>query len=308
MPELFRRLVHGLYLLCSLNIRCILVRTKNAIRVDVLTMEFNGYIDCHNHLADPMFTDDIHNVVDNAREAGVVAALVCAETPPDIPKVLRLCETFPDILLPCLGIHPVQKNADDIERCVTLHDFEMAVSEIEKHAHKICAIGEVGLDFQPRITPGAEHKEAQRAVLKAQVELAAKYDLPLNVHSRSAGRPTIAALKEFGAKNVLLHAFDGRPSIAMEGVKEGYFFSIPPSIVRSEQKGKLIKQLPMEHILLETDSPALSPVKGERNVPSNVQISCDYIAKEKGLTVQEVKRITTENALKLFPKLKELLK
>lgn len=184
----------------------------------------------------------------------------------------------------------------------------MAVSEIEKHVHKICAIGEVGLDFQPRITPDADHKEVQRAVLKAQVELAAKYDLPLNVHSRSAGRATIAALKEFGAKNVLLHAFDGRPSIAMEGIKEGYFFSIPPSIVRSEQKGKLIKQLPIEHILLETDSPALSPVKGERNVPSNVQISCDYIAKEKGLTVQEVKRITTENALKLFPKLKDLLK
>lgn len=65
-------------------------------------MEFNGYIDCHTHLADPVFTGDIHDVVDKAREAGVVAALVCAETPSDIPKVLRLCETFPDILYCCL--------------------------------------------------------------------------------------------------------------------------------------------------------------------------------------------------------------
>lgn len=101
-------------------------------------MEFNGYIDCHTHLADPVFTGDIHDVVDKAREAGVVAALVCAETPSDIPNVLRLCETFPDILLPCLGIHPVQKNADDIERCVTIQDLEVAVSERETCSQNMC--------------------------------------------------------------------------------------------------------------------------------------------------------------------------
>lgn len=271
-------------------------------------MEYNCFVDCHTHLADPMFSLDIQTVVEKARETGIAAALVCTETPEDIPRVLDLCERFPHMLLPCLGIHPVQKNTDGIERCVTEQDLEQAISEMEKHIDKLCAIGEVGLDFQPRITPDAEHKAAQRAVLQTQVEFAKKHDLPLNVHSRSAGRPTIAALKEFGAKNVLLHAFDGRPSIAMEGVKEGYFFSIPPSIVRSEQKVKLIKQLPIEHILLETDSPALSPVKGERNEPSNVQISCDYIAEVKGLTPQEVKRITTQNALKLFPRLIDFLK
>ncbi|XP_062571991.1 putative deoxyribonuclease TATDN3 [Saccostrea cucullata] len=267
-----------------------------------------GFIDCHTHLADSVFENDIQDVLDNARKSGVVAALVCTETPADIPIVLRLCEKFPDILLPCLGIHPVQKDSNDVERCVSQKDLDKAISEIEKRIDKICAIGEVGLDFQPRITPNPEHKEAQRNVLKAQVELANKYNLPLNVHSRSAGRPAIAALKEFGARNVLMHAFDGRPSIAMEGIKEGYFFSIPPSIVRSEQKVKLIKQLPMEQILLETDSPALSPVKGERNEPSNVKISCDHIANVKGLTSEEVRRITTQNAVKLFPKLKDILK
>lgn len=178
---------------------------------------------------------------------------------------------------------------------------------MEQYADRICAIGEVGLDFQPRITAESIHKDTQRNVLKTQVELANKYDLPLNVHSRSAGKPTIAALKEFGAKSVLLHAFDGRPSTAMEGVKEGYFFSIPPSIVRSDQL-KLVKQLPMENIVLETDCPGLGPVKGERNEPANVQISCDYIARVKNMTPQDVKRITTQNALKLFPKLMKILK
>ncbi|XP_062571985.1 putative deoxyribonuclease TATDN3 [Saccostrea cucullata] len=185
--------------------------------------------------------------------------------------------------------------------------LDEVVTQIEKKADKICAIGEVGLDFQPRITPDTSHKDTQRSVLKAQVELANKLNLPLNVHSRSAGKQTIAALKEFGARIVLLHAFDGRPSTAMEGIAKGYFFSIPPSIVRTEQM-KLVKQLPIDNMVLETDCPGLGPVKGERNEPANVQIPCDYIAKVKGMTSQEVKRITSQNAIKLFPRLKLILK
>ncbi|XP_048777164.1 putative deoxyribonuclease TATDN3 [Ostrea edulis] len=272
-------------------------------------MDFDqeGFIDCHTHLADSMFEHDIQNVVDNARRSGVIAALVCTVTPSDFPLVLRLCDQYPDILAPCLGIHPVQKDSNGEQRCVTQSDLDEVVAEIEKYADKICAIGEVGLDFQPRITPETSLKDSQRSVLKAQVDLANKHNLPLNVHSRSAGKPTITALKEFGARNVLLHAFDGRPSTAMEGVKEGYFFSIPPSIVRSEQM-KLVKQLPIENMVLETDCPGLGPVKGERNEPSNIQISCDYIAKVKNLPPQEVKKITSRNAISLFPRLKRILK
>lgn len=272
-----------------------------------MNLEQVGYIDCHTHLTDPMFEDDIQKVVDNARKSGVVAALVCAITPSDFPKVLRLCDQYPEILVPCLGIHPVQKDLTGEQRCVVQKDLDGVLTEIECNAEKICAIGEVGLDFQPRITPESSYKDVQRSVLKTQVDLANKLNLPLNVHSRSAGKPTINALKEFGARNVLLHAFDGRPSTAMEGVKEGYFFSIPPSIVRSDQL-KLVQQLPIENIVLETDCPGLGPVKGERNEPANIEISCDYIAKVKNITPLEVKKITTQNALKLFPKLLKILK
>lgn len=111
-------------------------------------MEFNGYIDCYNYFVDVIFIDDIYNVVDNVREVGVVVVLVCVEILLDIFKVLCLCEMFFDILLFCLGIYLVQKNEDDIERCVILYDFEMVVLEIEKYVYKICVIGEVGLDFQ----------------------------------------------------------------------------------------------------------------------------------------------------------------
>lgn len=107
MLELFCRLVYGLYLFCLLNIWCILVWIKNVICVDVLMMEFNGYIDCYNYFVDLMFIDDIYNVVDNVRGVGVVVVLVCVEILLDILKVLCLCEMFFDILLFCLGIYLV---------------------------------------------------------------------------------------------------------------------------------------------------------------------------------------------------------
>lgn len=104
-----------------------------------------------------------------------------------------------------------------------------------------------------------------------------------------------------------MHAFDGNAKSAQAGIDAGYYFSIPPSSIRSDQKQKLLEKLPLSQILLETDSPVLGPDKDSRNEPANLRISCEVVAKIKKVSVDDVQRITTENALRLFPRLRRFL-
>ncbi len=108
--------------------------------------------------------------------------------------------------------------------------------------------------------------------------VALELDLPLNVHSRATGRRTIELLLGRGARRVQLHAFDGRAATAEPAVEAGYFFSVPPSIARSRQKQKLVRRLPLDRLLVETDSPVLGPEPEERNEPLNATVSVREIA------------------------------
>ncbi|XP_006882210.1 PREDICTED: putative deoxyribonuclease TATDN3-like [Elephantulus edwardii] len=154
-----------------------------------------GLVDCHCHLSAPDFDHDLDDVLEKAKEANVVALVAVAEHSGEFEKIMKLSERYSGFILLCLGVHPIQGLPED-QRSVTLKDLDDALPIIEKYKDQLLAIGEVGLDFSPRFANTDEKKEEQRQVLIRQVQLAKRLNLPLNVHSRSAGRPTINLLNE----------------------------------------------------------------------------------------------------------------
>ncbi|CAI9544459.1 unnamed protein product [Staurois parvus] len=262
-----------------------------------------GCIDCHCHVTADEFLQDTKEILERSRKEGIRALVSVTEHCREFERLIQLSESYPDFLMPCFGVHPIQNNGDG-PRSVTMKDLEPALIWFEKCQKDLVAIGEIGLDFTPWLTPTAREKEEQIKVLKLQLDFAKRLDLPVNVHSRSTGRQTIAFLKEQGVEKALLHNFAGRPSAALEGVKAGYFFSFPPAVTKNNQREKLIRQIPLENICLETDSPALGPNREERNVPWNIHIPCEYIAQVKGLSPEAVCEATAHNALRLFHKMK----
>lgn len=247
-------------------------------------------VDVHAHLCASEFADDLPSVLEAARAAGVTRVLAVGEDLEDARRNLELAERFPQVRA-CAGLYPTILDEAVAEE---MADF------IRDHRDALVGIGEVGLDYW--MVKADEAREVQRRILARFVALSNELDLPLNVHSRSAGRATIAVLREHGARRVLLHAFDGKASSAQAGLAAGYYFSIPPSVVRSEQKQKLVRALPLERLLVETDSPVLGPDRTERNEPKNVALACRAIADLKRLPVGEVARVTTANTRALFPR------
>jgi TatD DNase family protein len=246
-------------------------------------------LDAHAHMAVPDFAEDLPEVLSRAEAAGVRGIVAVGETLEDAERTLALADRHP-LLRPAAGLYPTHLDMDAAEA---------VLSFIRRHADRLVAIGEVGLDHWA-VKNEAEWR-IQEAILARFVALSRELELPLNVHSRSAGRYTVDFLKRHGARRVLLHAFDGKASAA-EGVEAGYFFSIPPSVVRSPQKQKLVRHLPLDCLLLETDAPVLGADPTVRNEPANVTIACQAVAQLKGIVPSEVARVTTANARRLFPR------
>ncbi|HKI99156.1 MAG TPA: TatD family hydrolase [bacterium] len=252
-------------------------------------------IDCHTHLTDAAFDADRDAVLQRARAAGVERIAVVGQDLAENRAVLAAAGDHAE-LLPFLGLHP-DRFAD---RAAPVSEAEQAavLALIREQRLGLTGIGEVGLDYW--VCQDETRRAAQREAFAALVRLALEVDLPLNVHSRSAGHHTIDLLLELGARRVLMHAFDGKAGHALRGAEAGFLFSVPPSIVRSQQKRKLVRALPLEALALETDSPVLGPEPGVRNEPANVAISAAAIAEIKGLAEPEVRAVTAANARRLF--------
>jgi TatD DNase family protein len=243
-------------------------------------------IDVHAHLTDPSF-QDLSQVLCRARAAGVKTIIMSITDPAEFGRAREILSMAPGYLHLTVGFDPTDLSEERHTQ------FEKLVG-----LGGIVGVGEVGLDhFYVR---DHSQRSVQGAFFRSSIRLAIKNDLPLVVHSRSAGHDALEVLYSEGAERVLMHAFDGKSGDALEAAKRGFFFSIPTSVVHSEQKQKLVRLLPLESLMLETDSPVLSPVRGEHNEPANLIFAARKISEIKRIELDEVIRTTTEKAKKLF--------
>jgi len=255
--------------------------------MDVLTAD-SKFVDVHAHMCDASFDHDREAVLARAGQAGVGAIIAVGEDLVDARKNLSLAREHP-MLRAAAGLYPTHL---DWEQAQAMAAF------IREHRSQLAAIGEVGLDFWA--VQDAPDRDMQREIFKLFIGLSIELGMPLNIHSRSAGRHAVAMLLENNARQVHLHAFDGKTGAALPAVEAGYYFSIPPSVVRSRQKQKLVKQLPLSCLLVESDSPVLGPDPQERNEPANVLTALRAIAQIKAIPENDVADAVTENTECLY--------
>lgn len=245
------------------------------------------FIDVHCHLHDSAFDHDRDKVVERALKSGVEVIVTSSLSLPDLKKALELANAYESVKV-AAGFDPLNLSIDDAE---------MLAREVRKVRDEIVAIGEVGLDY---FQVGEKDREKQAEVFRFWINVASELKLPLVVHSRSAGKYAIEVLTREGYDRVLMHAFDGSSGWALKGVSKGFLFSIPPSVVRSQQKIKLVKAVPIDYLVVESDAPVLGPEATVRNEPSNVVVAATKIAEIKKIDLAEACEIMYSNSKNLF--------
>lgn len=257
-------------------------------------------IDSHAHLTDTQYSEDLQTVIDNAKSEGLSAIISAGYDFSSSFECVELSKKV-DFVYAAVGLHPenVSENyKSDLEKLSNLAKDD-----------KVVVIGEIGLDYHYLNDYSEEKVEAiktlQKKVFVEQILLANKLKKPIVVHSRDAMGDTIEILKQYSPQTKsLLHCYSGSLESAKILMKLGFSFSFGGVVTfkNATKIQEVVKDLPIENILLETDCPYMSPVpfRGKRNEPKNVVYVADEIARIKGLTLEKVAEITTENAKKLF--------
>ena len=258
-------------------------------------------IDCHAHLTDVVFTEDCSQVIERALDAHVRHIVCVSMHCEDALCVERLCSEFSGTCLPMLGLHPEYVSSDINE---AKQHLESIFRVIDSMGPSLVGIGEIGLDFRPSVLSRFENQEEgksmQRFIFESQIEKARSLHIPINVHSRSAGRHALEMIPP--DVKAIVHAFDGKASYAEKAILNGQkvFFSIPPCIVRTPGFEKLAARIPSDHLLLESDSPALAPVVNQRNEPALIEVALRSLATLKGQEMGEMAESLFANTSILF--------
>lgn len=251
------------------------------------------FIDTHTHLFFKNFDDDREEVVKNAIASGVKYMLVPGTDIETSKQAIELAEKF-DAVYASVGVHP--HDTKDWSNSLIEE-----LKELAKHP-KVVAIGEIGLDYFYDFSP----KEKQKQAFDKQIELALELNLPVIIHNRDSNEDIMEFARKY--KNTQLkaqyHCFAGTVENARELVEMGHFISFTGNITfkKADSIREVISKVSVENILLETDSPFLTPepFRGKRNEPKNIPLIAEIIAKIHHLRVEDVARTTSWNAYKLF--------
>lgn len=253
------------------------------------------WIDLHAHL--DKLAEGPEEALRLAGLAGVTRVVTIGTDPDDLPVVLQLSEKFPGKVYCTLGIHPHEgvKYTDDVGRF------------IEQNAKNpnVIAVGEIGLDYYYEQSPREEQKHAFRA----QLEIAARVGLPVEIHTRDAEEETITILEDFRGKvNGIIHCFTGTQWLADRALDLGFNISISGIVTfkNAEALRSVVRSLPIDRMHVETDSPFLAPVphRGKPNTPAYLASTARFVAEMKGLSEADFAVQMRENAHRMFPRLK----
>lgn len=253
----------------------------------------------HAHYDDEQFDSGREALLASLPDCGIKRVVNIGASIESTKNSIELAKKY-DFIYAAVGVHPSEIAELNEERFAWLKELTKL--------DKVVAVGEIGLDYYWDKEP--EVQERQRYWFKRQMELARDAKLPIVVHSRDAAADTIQVMKEAHAEEIpgVIHCYSYSPEIALEFIKMGYYIGVG-GVVTFKNAKKLketVEQIPLERILLETDCPYMAPEpnRGKRNDSTNIPYIVEKIAQLKQVTIEEVERITWQNAMELYRKVK----
>lgn len=256
-------------------------------------------IDTHCHLNFERYNSDRANVIARAADAGVDRIIIPAIDAASAQEALALTEAYPNIYA-SVGIHP-NSSAD-------FTDNDLSTLAALAAQPKVVAIGEIGLDYYRDRSP----KETQQCAFKAQLDLAARLEIPVIIHNREADEHTLQILAKW-VQNLperlkhrpgVMHSFSGSPEIARRVLALGFYLGItgPVTFKDANMLRQVVNETPLDRLVVETDGPFLTPIphRGKRNEPAYIPHIIERMATIKSTGIDTMARATTENAERLF--------
>lgn len=249
-------------------------------------------IDTHAHYDDAQFDVDREALLQQMYEGGVETVVNISASVESLERTVELTKAFP-FVYGTIGIHP-----DEVGK---LDESVFCKMEELLQEEKIVAVGEIGLDYHWNI----EEKETQRYWFIRQLDLAKKYRLPVVIHSRDAAADTMEVLRKHGRnQKIVVHCYSYEKEMAKEYVNMGYYIGVGGVLTfkNGRKLKEVVDEIPLERILIETDAPYLAPepYRGRRNHSLYLRYVIEKIAEQKGVSPEEVERITTQNAKEFY--------